>query len=59
MYTLVPNKWFGQLLNISTKRFIFLKAFDSEFSYIEAWFTYQTSNSLDIADKINIALVNN
>ena len=59
MYTLVPNKWFGQLLNISTKRFIFLKAFDSEFSYIEVWFTYQTSNSLDIADKINIALVNN
>ena len=59
MYTLVPNQWFGQLLNISTKRFIFLKAFDSEFSYIEVWFTYQTSNSLDIADKINIALVNN
>ena len=59
MYTLVPNKWFGQLLNISTKRFIFLKVFDSEFSYIEVWFTYQTSNSLDIADKINIALVNN
>ena len=59
MYTLVPNKWFGQLLNISTKRFIFLKAFDSEFSYIEACFTYQTSNSLDIADKINIPLVNN
>ena len=59
MYTLVPNKWFGQLLNISTKRFIFLKAFDSEFSYIEVWFTYQTTNSLDIADKINIALVNN
>ena len=59
MYTIVPNKWFGQLLNISTKRFIFLKAFDSEFSYIEVWFTYQTSNSLDIADKINIALVNN
>ena len=59
MYTLVPNKWFGQLLNISTKRFIFLKAFDSEFPYIEVWFTYQTSNALDIADKINIALVNN
>ena len=59
MYTLVPNKWFGQLLNISTKRFIFLKAFDLEFSYIEVWFTYQTSNSLDIADKINMPLVNN
>ena len=37
--TLVPNKSFGQLLNISPKSFIFLKTFNSEFSYIEVWFT--------------------
>ena len=34
-YTFVPNKSFGQLLNISRKTFIFLKTFDSEFSYNE------------------------
>ena len=33
--TFVPNKSFGQLLDISPKKFIFLKTFDSEFSYIE------------------------
>ena len=35
LYTFVPNKSFGQLLNISPKNFIFLEIFDSEFSYIE------------------------
>ena len=34
LYTLVPNKSFGQLLDISEKNFIFLKTFNSEFSYI-------------------------
>ena len=31
LYTFVPNKSFGQLLDISPKRFIFLKPFNSEF----------------------------
>ena len=35
LYTFVPNKSFGQLLNISPKNFIFLEIFDSEFPYIE------------------------
>ena len=35
LYTFVPNKSFGQLLDIQPKSFIFLKTFDSEFSYIE------------------------
>ena len=59
LYTFVPNKSFGQLLDISSKSFIFLKAFDSEFSYVEAWFTDQNSRPLEIEDKINITLVIN
>ena len=59
LYTFVPNKSFGQLLDISPKNFIFLKTFDSEFSYIEVWFTDQNSKPLEIEDKINIALVIN
>ena len=58
-YTDVPNKSFGQLLDISPKNSIFLKRFDSEFSYIEVWFTDQNSNPLEIEDKINIILVIN
>ena len=59
LYTFVPNKSFGQLLDISPEIFIFLKTFDSEFSYIEVWFTDQNSNPLEIKDKINITLVIN
>ena len=54
MYTLVPNNSFGKLLDISPKKFIFLKTFDSEFSYIEVWFTDQNYKPLD---KINVTLV--
>ena len=35
LYTFVPNKSFGQLLDLSPKTFMFLTPFDSEFSYIE------------------------
>ena len=35
LYTSISNKSFGQFLDISPKIFIFLKTFDSEFSYIE------------------------
>ena len=51
------NKSLGQLLDISPKTFAFSKIFNSEFSYIEAWFTGQNSKLLEIEDKINITLV--
>ena len=59
LYTFVPNKSFGQLLDISPKSFIYLKTFNSEFSYIEVWFTDQNSKPLEIEDKIKITLVIN
>ena len=43
LYTFVANKSFGQLFDVSPKKFIFLTTFDSEFSYIEVWFTDQNS----------------
>ena len=51
LYTFVPNKLFGQLLDISPNNFIFLKTFDSRFSYIEVWFIDQDSKPLEIEDK--------
>ena len=59
LYTFVPNKSFGQLLDISSKNFIFLKSFNLEFSYIEVWFTDQNSKPLEMEDKTNITLVIN
>ena len=52
----ILNKLFGQLLNISPKSFIFLKTFNSEFSYLEVWFTNQSSKALSIENKIFIYL---
>ena len=57
MYTFIPNKLFGQLLDISLKKKLFLENFDSECSYIEVWFTDQISNLLHIEENINITLV--
>ena len=45
-YTFFPNKTFSQLLDISSKNFIFLKIFDSGSSHIEVWFTDQCSKPL-------------
>ena len=39
LYTFAPSKSFGQLLDILTINFIFLKIFNSELSYVEIWFT--------------------
>ena len=54
--TFVPNKSFGQLLQISPKNFIFLRRFDSEFWYVDVWLTNQNSKSLVIEDKVKIKI---
>ena len=59
LYIFIPNKSFGQLLDVSSKNFIFLKTFNSESSYIEVRFTDENSKPLEIEDKINITLVIN
>ena len=59
LYTFISNKSFRQLLDISPKIFVSLKTFNSEFSYIEVWFTDQNSKPLEIEDEININLVAN
>ena len=41
----------------SLKILNFSKHFDSEFSYIEVWFTGENFKPLEIEDKMNIALV--
>ena len=38
LYTFVPNKPFGSLLEISPTNQIFLKTFNSEYDEIEVWF---------------------
>ena len=57
LYTFVPNKPFGSLLEISPTNHIFLRTFNSEFQEIKVWFTDQTSKPLEVEDKINLTLI--
>ena len=50
VYTFVPNKPFGRLLEISPANNIFLKIFNSEFQTTKVWFTDQNSQPLEIGD---------
>ena len=57
LYTFVPSKPFGSLLEISLKKHIFLRTFNLEFQVIEVWFTDQNSQPLKTEDRKNLTLV--
>ena len=57
LYTFVPNKPFGSLLEISLTNHIFLKTFNSEYNEITVWFINQNSQPLEIEDRINLTMV--
>ena len=52
LYSFVRNESFGELLDISPKKAIFLKTFDLEFLYIEVLFTHQSSKPPELKDLI-------
>ena len=56
LYTFIPNKPFGRLLQISPTNHIFLKIFNSKYQNIMVWFTYQNSKPLEIEDRISLSL---
>ena len=53
LYSFVPNKPFGSLLEISPTNQVFLKTFNSEFQEVKIWFPDQTGKPLELEDKIN------
>ena len=57
LYTFVPNKPFGSLLEIYPTNHIFIKTFNSEYDEIKIWFTDQNSQPLEIEDRINLIMV--
>ena len=57
LYTILPNKSFGSLLDISPSNHIFLKTFNSEYDEIIVWFTDQNSKPLEIDDRTNLTMV--
>ena len=57
LYTLVPNKPFDSILEISPTNHIFLKTFNLEYDEIIVWLTDQNSQPLEIEDQINLTKV--
>ena len=57
LFSFVPNKKFGQLLNISPHVFTMMNIINTEFSSIEVWFTDQSRKPLEIEDNINLTLI--
>ena len=57
LFTFVPNKKFGQLINISPHAFTMMNTVNTEFSYVEVWFTDQSSKALEIENNVNLTLI--
>ena len=56
LFTFVPNKQFGQLINISPHSLTMMNTVNTEFSFVEVWFTDQGRKALEIEDKVNLTL---
>ena len=57
LFTFAPNKEFGQLINISPYSITMMNTVNTEFSFVEVWFTDQTSKALEIEDNVNLILI--
>ena len=57
LFSFVPNKQFGQLINISPHSLTMMNTVNTEFSFVEVWFTDQASKALEIQDNVNLTLI--
>ena len=57
LFTFVPNNQFGQLIDISPHSLTLLNTANTEFSFVEVWFTDQNSKQLEIEDNFNMTLI--
>ena len=57
LFNFVPNKQFEQLINISSNSLTMLGTTNTEFSFIEVWFTDQNSEPLEIEHNLNLTLI--
>ena len=55
LFSFAPNKQFGQLIYISPNTLTMMNTVNTEFSFIEVWFTNQTSKALKI--NVNLTLI--
>ena len=58
LFTFVPNKQFGKLINLSSRSLRMLNRTGTKFLSIEMWFTDQNSEPLEVEDNVNMTLIN-
>ena len=57
LFSFVLNKQFGQLINISPHSLTMMNTVNTEFSFVEVWFTDQISEALQIEDNVNLTYI--
>ena len=57
LFSFVPNKQFGELINISPHSLTMMITINTEFSFVEVWFTDQASKTLEIEYNVNLPLI--
>ena len=57
LFSFVPNRQFGQLINISPHSLTMMNTVSAEFSFAKVWFTDQVSKVLEIEDNVNLTLI--
>ena len=55
LFSFVPNKQFGKLINISPHSLTMMNTV--KFSFVEVWFTDQMSKAFEIEDNVNLTLM--
>ena len=54
LFSFVPNKQFGQLINISPHSLTMMNTINTEFSSVEVWFTDLASKTIEIEDNVSL-----
>ena len=57
LFSFIPNKQFRQLINISPHSLTMMNTINTEFSFVEVWFTDQVSKALEIEDNVNFTII--
>ena len=57
LFSFAPNKQFGKLVNISPHSLTMINTVNTEFSFVEVWFTDQASKALEIEHNVNLTLI--
>ena len=57
LFTFVPNKQFGQLINVLPNTLTMMNTVNTEFAFVENWLKEQASKALEIEDNVSLTLI--